>query len=177
MVFSSLEQDLHEMKEGKIQELRDNFQQLSDVEDEKYAGMKAEFSKKITDEKTNTILTYQNQTISSAKRDANTILLTAKTAKKEELVEKLLEEYSSQFEHISKQVLTQVVEVLNCKLGDLVITCNAEDEKALAKITSKKQVTSKLGVPQYSFECQFENELVRFNLRDEISSIVEGNVE
>ena len=165
------------MKDGKIQELRDNFQQLSDVEDEKYAEMKAEFSKKTTDEKTNTIVTYQNQTISSAKRDANTVLLTAKTAKKEELVEKLLEEYSSNFEIISKNVLSQVVEVLDCKLGDLLIKCNGEDEKTLTKITSKKQVSSVLGIPQFSFECQFENELVRFNLRDEISNIVEANVE
>lgn len=175
MTISSLEQDLQEVKQAKIEELTNYNTQLIKELEEDFQNQKEEFEKKVSTQLQNSKLEYSNYNLNAAKKEAKTLILKSKQEKAGELVESILEILQNDFSNISKEIIKQAIEVLNSKEKDITIVVNKEHQKAFEKIVDKKQITTQ-NIKLYTFECHFNSELVRFDLKEFISAIVQEEV-
>ena len=177
MVLSSLEQDLNELKQERIDEMNHEFEkEVSDMESS-IEQTKQEFISKMSSQKESIVSLYSTSKLSSAKREAKQIELEAKSHERKKIIDEITTELSKDFEKIAQNILTKATKVLGCTLKTLKVVCNEKDSKTFSKIISTNQIETKSTFQRYTFECMYKNELVRFDLKDEITKIVERELE
>ena len=175
MTLSSLEQDLQEFKEQKIEELTQYNSQLITELEEEFEDKKQKAQEKISKQLQENKEEYLNYEINTVKKEAKNIILKAKQEKALELSKAILEELKNEFSQISKLIITQASQVLGCRESELLISVNKEHEKEFVSIIGKKQIQIK-NIEKFTFEAHYKSELVRFNLSEFIQNEVQTEV-
>ncbi|MCH8520119.1 MAG: hypothetical protein LAT82_05180 [Nanoarchaeota archaeon] len=181
MRTSTLELDLQEFRDLKIAQLETDFenksQELQKQFENKKSSIKNEFEIKFNLNKTK----YSNLKINQAKKEANLVILQAKKEAKKKLEHTILNELDSRFVEIILSLLPSIEKILNTDLNNIVFSCSS---KIISKFSSSKEFSklvyqvvedNTLDLYEVIFELNtdLKNELVRFNLKDEVKEIIE----
>ncbi|MFT4244656.1 MAG: hypothetical protein ACMXYB_04365 [Candidatus Woesearchaeota archaeon] len=176
MKYSTLEIELQDFKDTKIQELDALLEQESleinslfekeKKELETYFNKKFEVYSKI----------YSSKKLNQAKKETKLIRLKAITDAKNELENRLLHHYKDSFVDIVVNLLPFVEKILNTKSKYIILISPKDFSKDFKKTMLFKEIVEDNCLNKTEIIFSYNDELVRFNLKDEIKKILEKEI-
>lgn len=176
MKSSTLQQEIYQYKDSQLSHNRNFYTSRIEEESNTFDEKKQEFSKELDCKLNIQINAYKKLEENSCKKIIHEKKLLKIHEEKEKLLVKLLSEFESELEKIIVNVAEKSVSILNCEKKDLDVKVPTHIK---SKINSKKisfNVYEDSSLLKYEFICKFKHNLVRFNLKDEIFSIIQREV-
>ena len=176
MKYSTLEIDLQDFKESKIQELNILFEKESNEINSSFEKEKKELEVHFDTKFKQYCDIYSSTKLNQAKKEAKLIELKAMTQAKKELENMLLKHFKDNFVSIVTNLIPQVEIIFNTSSKNFTLYSSKEFLSSFKKTSLFKQVVENSSLYTYEVVFSFNSELVRFNLRDEIKKIIEEEI-
>ena len=176
MKHSTLEIDLQDFKDIKIQELDALFEkeslEINSLFEKEKKELETHFNKKFE------VYSkfYSSTKLNQAKKEAKLIRLKAITDAKKELENRLLHHYKGSFVNIVVNLLPFVEKILNTKSKLIILSSSKDFSKDFKKTMLFKEIVEDNSLNKTEVTFSYDNELVRFNLKDEIKKIIEKEI-
>ena len=176
MKHSTLEIDLQDYKESKIQELDDLLEKESNEINSYFEKEKKELEEHFNMKFDQYSKSYSYTKLNQAKKEAKLIELKAITQAKKELENTLVLHFKDSFTKIITNLVPQVEKVLNTNSNNMILNSSKEFFNLFKETSLFKQVVEDNSLNKTEVIFYYNNELVRFNLRDEIRRIIEEEI-
>lgn len=176
MKSSALQQEIYEYKNSQLQLNKDFYTSKIDKESKKFDEKKEEFVQSLDSKLKKQIKEYKKLKENNYKKTINNTRLSKIHEEKEQLALDLLDEFESYIDNIIQNVVKQSLTILKCSEKDLKLYVSSYLK---TKVKSNKNYTFHIDdtLSKYEFVCKYGHNLVRFNLRDEINSIIQKEVD
>ena len=177
MKSSALQQEIYQYKDSQLSQNKYFYTSRIEEENNKIDEKKKKFSKELSEKLDNKIKTYKQLKENNCKKLIHEKKLLKILEEKEKLLLKLLKEFESEFEKIIQNIAEKSITILNCGNKDLQVKISTHIKN---KINSKKvpfEIYEDSSLSKYEFVCKFKHNLVRFDLKDEIFSIIQREVD
>lgn len=177
MKSSALQQEIYEYKNSQLQLNKDFYTSKIDEESKKFDEKREEFVQSLDLKLKKQTEEYKKLKENNYKKTINNTRLSKIHKEKEQLALDLLDEFESYIDDIIENVVEQSLIILKCSEKDLELkVSNYLKEKInSSKLKFSFEVDNTLS--KHEFVCKYGHNLVRFNLKNEINSIIQREVD
>lgn len=177
MKFSPLQQELYEYKNSQLQQNQDYYTTKIEQETSNYNDKQLEFETNLNNDFLKKVKEFEGSKYASFKKSVKEERLSKIQTEKEKILQTLLVEFEKEMTNLVKNVVNKASTILNCKEKDLEIKASLYLIHLLNFTSGEKlSIDSDSSLDKYEFICKNNLNLVRFNLKDEIFSVIQREV-